>query len=273
MTGAARVLNKRSLAQASQRSLSKKLHIKTFGCQMNAYDSERMAEALEPAGYVLTEDQDRGRSRHSQYLPHQGEGGGEGLFRARPRPARQGRAAERGPRHADCRRRLRRASRGGRDHGAGADRRYRGRAAELSSPRGTGRRGQQHGQEACSPRISRLRTNSRICPSAPGRRSRVSAFLTVQEGCDKFCTFCVVPYTRGAEFSRATGADHGGSPQACGARRQAEITLLGQNVNAYHGTGPRWAPMDARQAVAAARRSAVDRAAPLHHQPPARHGR
>ena len=65
----------------------------------------------------------------------------------------------------------------------------------------------------------------------------VSAFLSVQEGCDKFCTFCVVPYTRGAEFSRPAAA------VMAEARRLArtgtrEITLLGQNVNAYHGEAP-----------------------------------
>src|SRR3990172_10829086 len=51
------VLNKRGLLKAPQKPLPKKLHIKTFGCQMNAYDSERMAEALEPHGYALTQDQ------------------------------------------------------------------------------------------------------------------------------------------------------------------------------------------------------------------------
>jgi tRNA-2-methylthio-N6-dimethylallyladenosine synthase len=69
------------------------------------------------------------------------------------------------------------------------------------------------------------------------RARGISAFVTVQEGCDKFCTFCVVPYTRGAEVSRPVGkiiddvarlADHG----------VREITLIGQNVNAYHGEGP-----------------------------------
>ena len=64
-----------------------------------------------------------------------------------------------------------------------------------------------------------------------------SAFLTVQEGCDKFCSFCVVPYTRGAEFSRPV------AEVLAEARRRIaagalEITLLGQNVNAYHGEGP-----------------------------------
>jgi tRNA-2-methylthio-N6-dimethylallyladenosine synthase len=71
----------------------------------------------------------------------------------------------------------------------------------------------------------------------PDCPSPVSAFLTIQEGCDKFCTFCVVPYTRGAEVSRPVGevlaeARH---RLAGGAR---ELVLLGQNVNAYHGEGP-----------------------------------
>ena len=86
----------------------------------------------------------------------------------------------------------------------------------------------------------RSRTSSASCR----RRSRdairargISSFVTVQEGCDKFCTFCVVPYTRGAEVSRPVAkivddvmrlADNG----------VREITLIGQNVNAYHGEGP-----------------------------------
>ena len=90
------------------------------------------------------------------------------------------------------------------------------------------RRGDRH-------RLSGRETSSTSCPNRPPPPG-VTAFLTVQEGCDKFCTFCVVPYTRGAEYSRPAAAMLGEARRlvAAGAR---EITLLGQNVNAYHGEG------------------------------------
>jgi tRNA-2-methylthio-N6-dimethylallyladenosine synthase len=78
------------------------------------------------------------------------------------------------------------------------------------------------------------------CAALPQRATgtrQVSAFVTVQEGCDKFCTFCVVPYTRGAEYSR-TPAEIIAEVEQLAARGVREVTLLGQNVNAYHGKAP-----------------------------------
>ena len=74
-------------------------------------------------------------------------------------------------------------------------------------------------------------------PSRAAMRKRgVSAFITVQEGCDKFCTFCVVPYTRGAEVSRPVAKIVAEAERLADAGVR-EITLIGQNVNAYHGEG------------------------------------
>ena len=73
-------------------------------------------------------------------------------------------------------------------------------------------------------------------PAAPKARRGPTAFLTVQEGCDKFCAFCVVPYTRGAEVSRPAARILAEARDLV-TRGVREITLLGQNVNGWHGEG------------------------------------
>ena len=106
---------------------------------------------------------------------------------------------------------------------------------------------------------------------AIGRRG-VSAFLTVQEGCDKFCTFCVVPYTRGAEFSRPV-AQVLAEAERLAAAGVREITVIGQNVNAYHGAGPDGAVWSLARLLHRPGGNSRPGALALHHQPPRRHGR
>src|SRR5262249_851272 len=90
-------------------------------------------------------------------------------------------------------------------------------------------------------------------PTREATRARgVTAFVTVQEGCDRFCTFCVVPYTRGAEVSRPV-AQVIAEVERVAAAGVRGITLIGQNVNAYHGAGPgggEWTLGDLLQRVA-----------------------
>ena len=255
LTRAARVLKNGDLAQASQGSLPKKLHIKTFGCQMNAYDSERMAEALGRQGY----EPDRGSRRKADLVIlntcHIREKAAEKVY------SELGRArAQQGARQREGRDTLI-AVAGCVAQAEGAEimapaphRRYRGRAAKLSPPRGSGRRGRQPPARGRSPPIFRPRTNSRICPSAPSAKA---ADFGLRHRAGRLRQ--VLHLLRGALYARrrilaarvgASSPRWSGWP-ASGAR---EITLLGQNVNAYHGAGPDGQRLDARQAAAAARR-------------------
>jgi tRNA-2-methylthio-N6-dimethylallyladenosine synthase len=119
---------------------------------------------------------------------------------------------------------------------------------------------------------SRWSRNSTCCrrPAGKGAAGPI-AFLTIQEGCDKFCSFCVVPYTRGAEYSRPVAAMLAEARRmvAAGAR---ELALLGQNVNAYHGEAPDGSNGAWRACSTRWPRSREPAAHPLHHQPSARHG-
>ena len=101
----------------------------------------------------------------------------------------------------------------------------------------------------------------------------VSAFLTVQEGCDKFCTFCVVPYTRGAEHSRPPEAILARGARSWCARGAREIMLLGperQCLSRHGRDGEAWSLARLIEALAEIEDVCAH---PLHHQPSARHGR
>ena len=230
------MLNKRGLAQASQASLSKKLHIKTFGCQMNAYDSERMAEALEPAGYVLTEDQTEADLVILNTC-HIREKAAEKVYSelGRVRLIREERRRQGGD--------MLIAVAGCVAQAEGAEIMARAKSVDIVVGPQSYHRLSTLVAEASLTGKGVLATDFPAedkfahLPERPRGKAQISAFVTVQEGCDKFCTFCVVPYTRGTEFSR-TPSEIVAEVERLASNGTREITLLGQNVNAYHGEGP-----------------------------------
>lgn len=223
---------------------TKKVFVKTFGCQMNVYDSERMAESLEPYGFEATD------SAHDAEVIiintcHIREKAAEKVYSelGRLRQLKDERRLE-GKQTvvtvAGCVAQAEGAeiiSRspvvdivvGPQSYHRLPDLVFRAqsesrRIVETSFP-----------EEDKFEQLPKRSANGKPLSSAPMRAA--SAFLTVQEGCDKFCTFCVVPYTRGMESSRPVTALIE-EARALIARGVREITLLGQNVNAYHGVGP-----------------------------------
>jgi tRNA-2-methylthio-N6-dimethylallyladenosine synthase len=216
--------------------LPKKLHIKTFGCQMNAYDSERMAEALAGHGYAPTADAAEAdlvilNTCHIREKAAEKVYSELGRVRLnKERRKRQGRdtliAVAGCVAQAEGAEIMARAPAVDIVVGPQSYHRLADLVAEASS---TGR-GQIATDFPAEDKFAHL-------PERPQGRGQVSAFVTVQEGCDKFCTFCVVPYTRGAEFSRSV-TEIVAEVERLAARGAREITLLGQNVNAYHGQGP-----------------------------------
>jgi tRNA-2-methylthio-N6-dimethylallyladenosine synthase len=213
--------------------VSKKLFIKTYGCQMNVYDSARMADALAPHGYVASDRPDdadlvilntchiREKAAEKVYSE---------LGRLRQlRACRRARGADMMIGVAGCVAQaeghalLERAPFV--DIVVGPQAYH--RLPELLHRRARARDSVLDTDFPLESKFDRL-------PEELAAPPGISAFLTVQEGCDKFCTFCVVPYTRGAEASRPAPAILAEARRlvAAGAR---EITLLGQNVNAYRG--------------------------------------
>jgi len=213
----------------------KKLFIKTYGCQMNVYDSDRMAAMLARHGYQRV-DSPEGADLVLLNTCHIREKAAEKVYSelGRLRRLREQRRREGGDMLlavAGCVAQAEGEAMAERapfvDIVVGPQAYH--RLPELLARRGRGRSGII---DTSFPRESKFDE----LPREEGQ-SAVSAFLTVQEGCDKFCTFCVVPYTRGAEVSRPV-ADVLAEARDLVARGAREITLLGQNVNAYHGEGP-----------------------------------
>jgi tRNA-2-methylthio-N6-dimethylallyladenosine synthase len=225
-------------------SSTKKVFIKTYGCQMNVYDSERMAEALATAGYGATDAPDDADLIILNTC-HIREKAAEKVYSelGRIRDIKETRA------EADRETVIAVAGCVAQAEGDEIVRRapvvdlvvgpqsYH-RLPDLIARRRTGARAVVETEFPEDDKFRHLpaRATDRSASAASPAARSASAFLTIQEGCDKFCTFCVVPYTRGAEYSRDVAAitDEARRLVASGVR---EITLLGQNVNAYHGTG------------------------------------
>src|SRR5882724_9430607 len=216
----------------------RKLHIKSYGCQMNVYDAQRMVDTLAGEGFVETE---RAEDADLVILNtcHIREKASEKVYSelgrlrvAKDEAARQGRE-------------MRIAVAGCVAQAEGAEIIRRAPTVDVV----VGPQSYHHLPQL----LARAKSHGRaletefpvedkfgfLPPPKPAaiRARGISSFVTVQEGCDKFCTFCVVPYTRGAEVSRPVAkiiddvmrlADNG----------VREITLIGQNVNAYHGEAP-----------------------------------
>src|ERR1700689_1564298 len=216
----------------------RKLHIKSYGCQMNVYDAQRMVDTLAPAGFVETASVDDAdlvilNTCHIREKASEKVYSELGRLRvAKDEAARQGRAMSIAVAgcvaQAEGQEIIRRAPVV--DVVVGPQS-YHHLPQLLAHAKSHGR--------ALETEFPVQDKFGFLPPPKPDaiRARGISSFVTVQEGCDKFCTFCVVPYTRGAEVSRPVGKIVAEVERltAAGVR---EVTLIGQNVNAYHGAGP-----------------------------------
>jgi len=217
----------------TQNTQQKKLYIKTWGCQMNVYDSSRMADILRPLGYTQVEEPD-GADMIILNTCHIREKATDKVF------SEIGRLKEH---------KVKKEAEGGKMlmAVAGCVAQAEGDFILQRAPaidmvfgpqtyhelpemvaKATGAFGKDRIVNTEFPSISKF-------DSLPEEQNQgAAAFLSIQEGCDKFCTFCVVPYTRGAEYSRPVH-DIVEEAKRLVDNGAKEITLLGQNVNAYHG--------------------------------------
>ena len=219
-------------------SKARKVHVKSFGCQMNVYDSHRMADTLAPEGYNETaspEDADLVILNTCHIREKAAEKVYSEIGRIREMKetaARDGRrmliAVAGCVAQAEGREIIRRA--GAVDLVVGSQNYHRLPEMVARAQRG------EKVIDTDFPVEDKFDVLAAPKRDAIAKRG-ISAFVTVQEGCDKFCTFCVVPYTRGAEVSRPVEKIVAEVERlADGGVR--EVTLIGQNVNAYHGPGP-----------------------------------
>ncbi|MGE3770707.1 MAG: tRNA (N6-isopentenyl adenosine(37)-C2)-methylthiotransferase MiaB [Bdellovibrionales bacterium] len=207
--------------------MAKKLFIKTWGCQMNVYDSDRMADALRPMGYEMGDDAD---SADLVILNtcHIREKASEKLF------------SELGRLHRDGKPQQTLAV-------AGCVAQAEGEEITRRAPYVKMVFGPQT-YHLLPEMLAQAEGNNRVINTdfpveskfdllpEPQAANGPAAFVSIQEGCDKFCTFCVVPYTRGAEYSRSAAKILAECRHLI-AQGVQEISLLGQNVNAWHGEG------------------------------------
>ena len=215
----------------------KKVFVKSYGCQMNVYDAERMADVLAGEGYAETKAMEEAdlvilntchiREKAAEKV-YSELGRVKALKTERAAEGRETKVVVAGcVAQAEGKEILRRAPVVDVVVGPQSYHHLPELLAKAKADRVVDTEFPVEDKFDHLPALQEARIRSR----------GVSAFLTIQEGCDKFCTFCVVPYTRGAEISRPVAriAEEARRLAAAGVR---EITLIGQNVNAYHGEGP-----------------------------------
>lgn len=216
---------------------SKSVFIKTYGCQMNVYDSDRMADILADQGYCRS-DSPETADLIVLNTCHIREKAAEKVY------SEVGRLRAIKDRAAGEDRTVRIAVAGCVAQAEGEEIIARAPAVDAvigpqsyhRLPEVLARAGKDgHAVETEFP--SEDKFDHMPAPGRGASGSQPSAFVTVQEGCDKFCTFCVVPYTRGAEISRPVDRIVS-EARLLVERGTREIMLLGQNVNAFHGAGP-----------------------------------
>ncbi len=225
---------------------TKKIFIKTYGCQMNVYDSIKMQDLMAPHGYQTTEEMDQADMVVLNTC-HIREKAAEKVYSelGRVKQLKDKRKKENGN--------LTIVVAGCVGQAEGDEIFSRAPFVDIvvgpqsyhSLPSMVAKleEGQKHLIELDF--IEEEKFDKLPEETSP---QGLSAFVSIQEGCDKFCTFCVVPYTRGAEFSRPLEAIYREVSRAV-AQGSKEVTLLGQNVNAYHGKSPEGAELDLSQLI------------------------